>query len=193
VGPHLQGREPNRIIPTLLDSFFELGKDGKFRQKRLTKEREMVEKRAASQSENAKKRWGSRSENEKKREPKTSNNNEIADATAMPSHLHTHTEEEKKKERERSLRSRGARLPADWHPTEADMTFGVAKVGTHRVALEIPKFKDYWQARAGPRAKDRDWIDLLGGRQGRKDQADLPKLGRRQGGSPGSGDADGMG
>jgi uncharacterized protein YdaU (DUF1376 family) len=68
----MHGNRFKRIVPTLLDRYFTLDSDGKFRNKRLTKEREKTEKLSGNAKENAGKRWA-----------KERKNKELADATAM--------------------------------------------------------------------------------------------------------------
>lgn len=55
-------------------------------------------------------------------------------------------------------RVRGARLPADWQPADADLKFA-SDLGLNRFEIdrEIAKFCDYWHARAGPNALKCDW------------------------------------
>ncbi len=54
-------------------------------------------------------------------------------------------------------RARGTRLPTDWLPSDEDFQFAVDLVGGQRAGQEVPKFKDYWQARAGPGGVKLDW------------------------------------
>jgi hypothetical protein len=68
----MHGNRFKRIVPKLLDRYFTLDSDGKFRNKRLTKEREKTEKLSGNAKENAGKRWA-----------KERKNKELADATAM--------------------------------------------------------------------------------------------------------------
>lgn len=53
--------------------------------------------------------------------------------------------------------SRGTRIPADWTLTNADACFALPLIGEIRMAEEAAKFRDYWQARAGPGALKVDW------------------------------------
>jgi hypothetical protein len=54
-------------------------------------------------------------------------------------------------------RARGARLPPDWRPTNADACFALPLIGERRMAEEAEKFRDYWHARAGPGGVKLDW------------------------------------
>lgn len=88
----MHGNRFNRLVPSLLEQFFVLSEDGKFRNKRLTKEREKSEKFSGKQKENADKRWA-----------KIKENKDLEDAKAMParalhSHSHSQSQEESKKE-----------------------------------------------------------------------------------------------
>jgi uncharacterized protein YdaU (DUF1376 family) len=71
----MHGNRFNRLVPPILERFFVLGEDNKFRNKRLTKEREKSEKFSEKQKENAEKRWGAVKEN-----------NSLVDAKPMPAH-----------------------------------------------------------------------------------------------------------
>ncbi len=54
-------------------------------------------------------------------------------------------------------RARGARIATDWLPLDPDFEFAVGLIGGQRAGQEVPKFKDYWQARAGPGGVKLDW------------------------------------
>jgi uncharacterized protein YdaU (DUF1376 family) len=69
----MHGNRFNRLVPPLLERFFVLGEDGKFRNKRLTKERERAENFSEKQRENAEKRWSEKNKIK-----------HLADADAMP-------------------------------------------------------------------------------------------------------------
>lgn len=57
-----------------------------------------------------------------------------------------------------SARARGFRLPGEWRPTDADLTFAQSLLPSAAIIhTEIEKFRDYWHARAGPGAVKRDW------------------------------------
>lgn len=88
---NFHGHTFNRIVPKLLDRYFQLGQDGKWRNKRLTKERQIADKRSANQSQIADKRWSDLRKNK-----------ELADANAIPSQSQSqsHKEREIYKEKE---------------------------------------------------------------------------------------------
>jgi uncharacterized protein YdaU (DUF1376 family) len=77
-------------------------------------------------------------------------------------HSPSHTQRKKKKDsieaREARSKSKPSRLPADWQPSEADLTFaqqaGFALLDSKRLADD---FRDYWHARAGPQGLKLDW------------------------------------
>jgi len=81
----MHGNRFNRIVPPLLERFFDLGEDGLWRNKRLTKEREKSEKLSGKQKENAEKRWS-----------KARKDNDLGDADAMPSQSQSQSQEERK-------------------------------------------------------------------------------------------------
>lgn len=69
----MHGNRFNRLVPHLLERFFVLGEDGKYRNKRLTKEREKSEKFSGKQQENVKKRYA-----------KDNKNNDLEDTNVLP-------------------------------------------------------------------------------------------------------------
>jgi uncharacterized protein YdaU (DUF1376 family) len=69
----MHGNRFNRIVPKLLNRYFTLSDDNKYRNKRLVYEREKAEKWSEKQKENANKRWS-----------ETNKNKYLGDATAMP-------------------------------------------------------------------------------------------------------------
>lgn len=52
---------------------------------------------------------------------------------------------------------KGARLPPDWRPTQADLNFAICHLTESQISNEIDKFRDFWHARAGPNARKVDW------------------------------------
>jgi uncharacterized protein YdaU (DUF1376 family) len=84
----MHGNRFNRLVPPLLSRFFILGKDGKFHNKRLTKEREKVEKFSEKQKENIGKRWSP-----------DNKNNDLDDTNVIPARAqHSHSHSQRKKE-----------------------------------------------------------------------------------------------
>ena len=77
--PHMHGHTFTRLVPPILERFFELGADNKWRNKRLDYERQKADKLSAKQSQNVRKRWA-----------KTKENNDLADTKAIPSQLQSH-------------------------------------------------------------------------------------------------------
>ena len=75
------GHTFNRIIPKLLERYFELGADDKWRNKRLTLERQKSDKLSAKQRQNVGKRWS-----------KYRETNELTDTDAIPSQSQSHKE-----------------------------------------------------------------------------------------------------
>ncbi len=54
--------------------------------------------------------------------------------------------------------SRGARLSANWWPTDAQISYALDRgLSQPRVMLEAEKFKNFWIAKAGAGATKRDW------------------------------------
>lgn len=72
------GHTFNAIVPRLLNRYFELGADNKWRNKRLTLERQKALKLSAKQSQNIGKRWA-----------KVREINELTNTSVIPSHSHS--------------------------------------------------------------------------------------------------------
>lgn len=86
-----------------------------------------------------------------------------ADTEQVPvraAHVHARVEgkgrEEERKGMERE-RVRGTRLPPDWHPSDALLTWTQDECPALDVSIEAAKFRDYWHARAGPGGVKLDW------------------------------------
>jgi uncharacterized protein YdaU (DUF1376 family) len=71
--PTMHGRAFNRVVPTLLQRFFSLGDDGKWRNERLSKEHQKACENNQKACEKAAKRWATSKENK-----------DLPDAKAMP-------------------------------------------------------------------------------------------------------------
>jgi hypothetical protein len=101
------------------------------------------------------------------------NANRNATVTLIRPDTETDTEKKKKKEtkayalvkkeeeaaREQSKKNeKGSRLAPDWQPSAKDAE-DAGKIGLrlYEIDAEIPKFIDYWRAKAGPNAVKRDW------------------------------------
>jgi uncharacterized protein YdaU (DUF1376 family) len=80
--PPVHGHTFNRLVPPILQRFFTLGADDKWRNKRLDTERQKTDKRSANAKQNADKRWSG-----------TRENKDLPDAKAMLLHLQQHKEE----------------------------------------------------------------------------------------------------
>lgn len=90
------GHTFNRIVPKVLGRYFTLGEDGKYRNKRLTNERQKADKLSAKQKQNADKRWA-----------KANNIIDLVDASAMPSHSHSHSHLQSERKKEKNIRAVG--------------------------------------------------------------------------------------
>jgi uncharacterized protein YdaU (DUF1376 family) len=83
----MHGNRFNRLVPPLLERFFVLGEDDKFRNKRLTKEREKAEKFSEKQRENVNKRYADKSKN-----------NDLADTNVVPARASQSQSQSQRKE-----------------------------------------------------------------------------------------------
>jgi uncharacterized protein YdaU (DUF1376 family) len=104
---NFHGHSFNRIVPKLLKRYFQLGEDDKWRNKRLTKERQIADKRSANQSQIADKRW---SDSRKTKE--------LADAGAIPSQ--SQSQSQSYKERGKVIRLRDDPIPDGMHFLEVE-------------------------------------------------------------------------
>src|SRR5262249_17684441 len=53
---------------------------------------------------------------------------------------------------------RGSRLPINWQPSPAEVTFAVERgLAQARIAIQAEKFRNYWTAKSGAGATKRDW------------------------------------
>jgi hypothetical protein len=60
--------------------------------------------------------------------------------------------EEKRREESKEIESRATRLPKDWEPEpEPEAERGISRL------VELPKFRDYWSAKAGKDARKTNW------------------------------------
>lgn len=58
-------------------------------------------------------------------------------------------------------RNDGDYLPIDWTPDRDNMTRLRFRYPDLNVEAELEKFRDYWLAESGPRARKRDWNAAL--------------------------------
>lgn len=117
------GHQFNRIVPKLLSRYFSLGADDKWRNKRLTKERQTADKRSANGRQNSDKRWS-----------ETKENKNIADAKAMLSQSQSQREEDKVEIRERGKAN-------SWSPARHGATS--KKHGTVRIQTGTDEWSAY--------------------------------------------------
>ncbi len=76
-------------------------------------------------------------------------------ATSLENQPIIHEQTSVPKKAKRVKNDRGCRLPADFEP---DYDFALAEgLPPERVKVEIAKFRDYWNAKAGKDASKRDW------------------------------------
>lgn len=97
----MHGNRFNRLVPPLLNRFFLLGEDGKFRNKRLTKEREKAEKFSEKQRENVGKRYAAKS-----------NNNDLDDTNVLPARA-SQSQSQSQSQKDSEADASGAEAPID--------------------------------------------------------------------------------
>ena len=74
---------------------------------------------------------------------------------SAPTSTSTITRKEQKPKQERS--PSGSRLPPDWEPSEADIAFAQRERPDVNWHEEAAKFRDYWRAEPGAKARKLDW------------------------------------
>lgn len=172
------GHTFNRVVPGLLERFFVLGKDGCWRNKRVTNERQIADKRSANQKTKAAKRWGKWSDHKDLADA-------VASAAAMPLQLQ---QQERKKEREAiaspkkerppAIKKKAVPFPETFQPNEADVEAFIA-VGFGDLERELAAFRDYHVAKGSVfvdwHAAFRTWLRspyrkpaMIGGGHGRQ-------------------------
>jgi uncharacterized protein YdaU (DUF1376 family) len=146
----VHGHQFNNTVPDLLERYFKLD-NGRWTNKRLTKEKEKADKRSANARQMADKRW---SKNEKKNDKPSADSNEIngfsdavayAKADANNNHNHNNKEEDIDSV---VLPTRKKQLPEDWTLSLADSSYAYAKGwAAERVLSEAERFKNHHLAR----------------------------------------------
>lgn len=169
----MHGNRFNKIVPRILERFWTLDSDGKWRQKRLGKEREKLEKRSGNARENARKRWGVANEN-----------NSLTDAVAMHARvIHNHIDSpplssptqttsvpEKRPPQggnghaepngfsKAQPESRGTRLPEDWEPGSEGIEYAKELGMTaEQIRTSYGAFMRHWLAKAGQAGRKLRW------------------------------------
>lgn len=66
-------------------------------------------------------------------------------------------EEKRREEKKEQEHTRGARLPADWKPSDAETEWARQERPSIDVQLEAAKFADYWHGVAGAKGVKLDW------------------------------------
>lgn len=156
--------------------------DGRWSQKRLTKERRFVAKKSEQNAEAANARWSAKSL--KTNEPSNANASPMQserNAPPPPPNIKKETTNVV------SGKTRGSRLPSVWQPLPLpfDCQTIVDRWQPGVIERELSKFKDYWPAQPGQRgvkvdwdATWRNWIRTADGRQVNGKQPDNDGLGR---------------
>ena len=78
-------------------------------------------------------------------------------ADAAPATANTSKPSTAKKPSPRARSSRGTRLPDGWQPDQALADWTRANAPAAANALEVERFRDYWQSLSGQRAVRADW------------------------------------
>jgi uncharacterized protein YdaU (DUF1376 family) len=146
----IAGLTPSRWLKICAEvlEFFTLCEGG-FTQKRLSAELAIAEEKSSKRSASGK--AGALAKALK------SNKVELANASRLLKHS-PEPEPELKKEKVTPSPKKGCRLPSDWKPTEADLTFAANQNMTaEEIRREADQFRDYWIARPGAGGVKLDW------------------------------------
>jgi uncharacterized protein YdaU (DUF1376 family) len=140
----------NRIVPKLLERYFERREDGRFYQERVENELRKSEEISEKRSRIAKERWS-----------ESNKNKDMADAKAMPSQSQSQSHKKEDLERASSLGSeakKGSRLSENWTPSPDNLAFAESEgLSAAEINSESQKFRDYWISAPGQRAVKLDW------------------------------------
>lgn len=141
------------VKPSLFEFFTE--RDGLWVHKRIEAELVKANERSAKARASASNRYASVKQTHCERT-----------ANALPSQIERNANQEQEQEQEKEIvlgragaRSKnGSRLPLDWAPSR-DLVEKSASMGLSAAQFdrEIEKFKNHWQAQAGPRGVKNDW------------------------------------
>ena len=123
--------------------------EGGFTQKRLSAELAIAEEKSSKRSASGK--AGARAKALK------SNKVALANASRLLKHS-PEPEPELKKEKVTPSPKKGSRLPPDWKPSEADLTFSVSQNMTpEETKHEADQFRDFWISKPGAGGCKLDW------------------------------------
>ncbi len=122
---------------------------GGFTQKRLSAELSIAEEKSQKRSESGK--AGARA--------KALKSNKLASANASRSLKHSpEPEPELKKEKVSPSPKKGSRLPSDWVPSQADLSFAASQNMTpEETRREADQFRDFWISKPGAGGCKLDW------------------------------------
>jgi len=146
----------------IIQALMNLGKikliDGRLVSPRAVEETKFSQESSKKQSEKSRARW-------EKNDGKTNENNEPSNAAGKPGQSQLELDKEKKKEDTnvsskkggRKAGSTGSRIPENWAPSEADVSFALDRLTREHAQTEIEKFRNYWTAKTGAGATKRDW------------------------------------
>lgn len=123
--------------------------DGGFTQKRLSAELSIAEEKSQKRSQSGK--AGARA--------KALKSNKLASANASRSLKHSpEPEPELKKEKLTASPKKGSRLPSDWVPSQADLSFAASQNMTpEETRREADQFRDFWISKPGAGGCKLDW------------------------------------
>jgi uncharacterized protein YdaU (DUF1376 family) len=123
--------------------------EGGFTQRRLSAELAIAEEKSSKRSQSGK--AGARA--------KALKSNKVASANASRLLKHSpEPEPELKKEKVTPSQKKGSRLPPDWTPSDADLTFAASQNMTaEETKHEADQFRDFWISKPGAGGCKLDW------------------------------------
>lgn len=85
-------------------------------------------------------------------------NKELPQPSVIPKPSQSESESELKKEKLTASPKKGSRLPPDWVPSQADLSFATSQNMTpEETRREADQFRDFWISKAGAGGRKLDW------------------------------------
>lgn len=164
----MHGNRFNRLVPPILERFWTLGEDGKWRQKRVEKEREKAEKVSRNRSENVRKRWAKKSDNNelvdtnvipaRARQPQSQPQETLSPSLPLEPKLTPQASPVPPKGGNGKTEHRGTRLSEDWEPGDDGIEYA-RNLGLSDETINecFHAFMRYWLAKAGAAGRKVRW------------------------------------
>lgn len=148
-----------KLARPLIEPLF---KAGKWKHKRIEAELAKAKQKSEAGRKSAEARWGAMRTHcdgnaDDGNAPVTVS---VEDTVTKPKEDSPNNKIDSQEERLSVTRARartGMRLPENWTPTEADLSFAGTILPNQQILMEIERFRDHWRAANGPPSVKRDW------------------------------------